>query len=137
MLSLGEVITIISPNCLIVQITGQMNDWKKRLGVIYSTDSSYQYEHTDEHTEPSTLPKGEQRLIVSLSRKQRAGKEVTLVEGFVGTIVDLETLGKTLKQRCGVGGSAKDGEILIQGDHRDRVVELLHKLGYTRAKRGN
>lgn len=114
-----------------------MNDWKKRLGVIYSTDSSYQYEQADEQCEQPTLPEGEQRLIVSLSRKQRAGKEVTLVEGFVGTEADLEALGKALKQRCGVGGSVKDGDILIQGDHRDRIIELLHKLGYTRAKRGN
>ncbi len=137
MLYLGEVAAVISPNCLIEIDQPYMNDWKKRLGVIYSTSESYQYDRDDDVQEEATLPEAEQRLIVSLSRKQRAGKEVTLVAGFVGALADLEALGKTLKQRCGVGGSAKDGEILIQGDHRDRVVELLHKLGYMRAKRGN
>lgn len=114
-----------------------MNDWKKRLGVIYSTNTDYQYESEDVNLEEATAPEAEQRLIVSLSRKQRGGKDVTLVEGFVGATTDLEALGKTLKQRCGVGGSVKDGVILIQGDHRDRVVDILHKMGYTRSKRGN
>lgn len=113
-----------------------MSDWKQRLGVLYSTNPDYEYQ-LDMPEESETLPKAKQRLRVLLSRKHRAGKEVTLVEGFVGTQADLEELGKLLKKRCGVGGSTKDGEILVQGDHRQRVLELLRELGYTSAKAGN
>lgn len=113
-----------------------MSDWKQRLGVLYSTNPDYQYTlKTDEH--PETLPADQQRLLVGISRKQRAGKEVSLITGFVGSPSDLEALAKTLKQKCGVGGSAKDGEILIQGDHRDRLIQILHSLGYNRTKRSN
>jgi len=109
------------------------NDWKKREGVVYSTDSSFsfQYEKQDEQT---TLPQAQQNLRVSLDKSGRAGKQVTLITGYVGTSADLETLTKTIKTKCGVGGSAKDGEILIQGDVRDKVVQLLVKEGY-KAKR--
>lgn len=110
-------------------------DWKHRLGVVYSTDPNFQYQ-TDEEQEQETLPPEKQRLIVRIDRRQRAGKQVTLIEGFVGTQEDLAALAKTLKTKCGVGGSAKDGEITIQGDLRDKVVELLTRLGY-KAKRGN
>ncbi len=110
-------------------------DWKHRLGVVYSTDPNFQYQ-TDEEPEQETLPPEKQRLIVRIDRRQRAGKQVTLIEGFVGTQEDLAALAKTLKTKCGVGGSAKDGEITIQGDLRDKVVELLTRLGY-KAKRGN
>lgn len=113
-----------------------MSDWKQRLGVLYSTNPDYEYQ-LDKEEEEETLPAPEQKLRVSISRKQRAGKEVTLVDGFVGSTKDLESLGKELKKRCGVGGSTKDGEILIQGDHRERVLQLLHQLGYTKAARGN
>lgn len=113
-----------------------MSDWKQRLGVLYSTNPDYEYQ-LDKEEEEKTLPAPEQKLRVSISRKQRAGKEVTLVDGFVGSTKDLESLGKELKKRCGVGGSTKDGEILIQGDHRERVLQLLHQLGYTKAYRGN
>ena len=111
------------------------NDWKKRLGVVFSTNPDYKYEEeTDEQAE--TLPPEKQKLIVSIDRRNRGGKQVTLVTGFVGSDEDLAALGKTLKVKCGVGGSAKNGEITIQGDLRDKVTELLVKMGY-KAKRGN
>lgn len=113
-----------------------MSDWKQRLGILYSTDPNYQYDLNLEEDEQTVVP-DKQPLLVSLSRKQRAGKEVTLIGGFIGAAKDLEELGKTLKKKCGVGGSSKDGEILIQGDHRERILLLLHELGYSRAKRGN
>lgn len=112
------------------------NDWKARLGLVYSTNPDFKYE-TDEEPEVETLAPHEQQLRVWLDRKQRAGKVVTLVKGFVGRDEDLQLLGKMLKNKCGVGGSAKEGEILIQGDHRDRVVELLLKEGYKAKKAGN
>ena len=111
------------------------NDWKSRLGVVYSTNPDFKYT-TAEEQEPETLAPGRQRLIVRIDRRQRAGKQVTLVEGFVGTSEDLAALAKTLKTRCGVGGTAKDGEITIQGDLRDKVTALLQSMGYN-AKRGN
>lgn len=111
-----------------------MSDWKKRLGVLYSTDPNYSYTTEEDRPEVVTLPPAGQRLRLSLSRKQRGGKEVTLISGFVGSDEDLEALGKTLRQRCGVGGSAKDGEILIQGDQRTKLLTILHSLGYTQTK---
>ena len=111
------------------------NDWKSRLGVVYSTNPDFQYE-TPAEVEAETLPPAKQRLIVSIDRRNRGGKQVTLVTGFVGTADDLKELGKTLKTKCGVGGTAKDGEITIQGDLRDKVVALLKEMGYN-AKRGN
>lgn len=106
-----------------------MADWKDRLGVLYSTNPNYQYQ-TTEPDEKATLAPEKQPLRISISRKHRAGKEVTLVTGFVGTTDDLELLGKTLKQRCGVGGSTKDNEIIIQGDQRSKLLGILHALGY-------
>lgn len=111
------------------------NDWKQRLGVVYSTNPDYQYQMAEE-VETETLPAGKQHLIVAIDRRQRAGKQVTLVKGFVGRSEDLAALAKTLKTRCGVGGTAKDGEITIQGDLRDKIVALLASMGYN-AKRGN
>jgi len=111
------------------------NDWKKRLGVVYSTNPDFQYA-SEEEAPAETLPPEKQRLIVSLDRRQRAGKKVTLVTGFSGSEDDLKELGRALKVKCGVGGSAKDGEITIQGDLRDKVTALLTEMGY-RAKRGN
>ena len=111
------------------------NDWKKRLGVVYSTDPSFAYTEASVE-EAETLAPARQRLIVAIDRRQRAGKQVTLVKGFVGSEEDLRSLGKTLKTRLGVGGTAKDGEITIQGDLRDKVTALLQSLGYG-AKRGN
>ena len=111
------------------------NDWKQRLGVVFSTNPDFQYQSEEQET-VQTLPPDRQKLRVGIDRRARAGKQVTLVSGFVGTQEDLEALGRILKTRCGVGGSAKDGEILIQGDHRDRVVALLTEMGYS-AKRAN
>ncbi len=110
------------------------NDWKKRLGVVFSTNPDFAYE--EEAVQEETLEPSKQNLIVKIDRKGRAGKQVTLVTGFIGTADDLAELGRTLKVKCGVGGSAKDGEITIQGDFRDRVVALLKDMGY-KAKRGN
>ena len=112
------------------------NDWKRRLGVVYSTNPDFQYQQADAAPEEETLPPGKQRLIVGIDRRNRGGKQVTLVSGFVGSADDLKELGRALKTRCGVGGSAKDGEITIQGDLRDKVVALLQEMGYN-AKRGN
>lgn len=111
------------------------NDWKARLGMVYSTDPNFEYV-TGEEPEAETLPPAQQRLRVWLDRKQRAGKVVTLVRGFVGRDADLQELARMLKNKCGVGGSAKEGEIIVQGDHRDRIVELLMKAGYGCRKAG-
>ena len=105
------------------------------MGVVYSTDPNFKYEQETE-PEVETLEPSKQNLIVAIDRRARAGKQVTLVKGFVGSEDDLATLGKTLKVKCGVGGTAKDGEITLQGDLRDKVVALLQSMGY-RAKRGN
>ena len=111
-----------------------MTDWKERLGMVYSTNPDFEYT-VQESEQAETLPPEKQNLRVWLDRKQRGGKTVTLVKGFVGTDEDLADLGRMLKSKCGVGGSAKDGEIIIQGDHRDRVVELLLAAGYSKKKR--
>lgn len=112
-----------------------MNDWKARLGMVYSTDPDYKYDTVAEE-EPATLPPQQQSLRVWLDRRQRAGKCVTIVRGFVGSSDDLDALARMLKNRCGTGGTAKDGEIIIQGDRRDRVVELLQQAGYGCKKAG-
>ncbi len=111
------------------------NDWKKRLGVVYSTNPDFAYT-TEEATTQETLEPSKQNLRVGIDRKGRAGKQVTLITGFVGSDADLAELGRTLKVKCGVGGTAKDGEITVQGDFRDKIVELLTKMGY-KAKRAN
>lgn len=111
------------------------NNWKKRIGVVYSTDPNFKYTEQTEQ-EPETLEPGRQKLIVGIDRRNRSGKQVTLVTGFIGRDEDLAALGKMLKSKCGTGGSAKDGEIIIQGDFRDRIVEILTAAGY-KARRGN
>ena len=109
------------------------NDWKDRLNVVNSTNPDFKYELDDEE-EQTTLQPSQQRLRVQLDRKNRGGKVVTLVTGFIGTEDDLKELGKFLKSKCGVGGSSKDGEIIVQGDFKQKVLELLKKEGYTQTK---
>ncbi|MDE7304656.1 MAG: translation initiation factor [Alistipes sp.] len=111
------------------------NDWKSRLGMVYSTDPDFAYA-TRLDEEPETLAPAAQDLRVWLDRKQRAGKVATLVRGFVGRNDDLQELARLLKTRCGVGGAAKEGEIIIQGDHRDRVIDILTRSGYRCKKAG-
>lgn len=100
---------------------------------MYSTNPDYHYE-TENEEEESTLMPSQQKLRVQLDRKNRGGKVVTLVTGFIGTEDDLKELGKLLKSKCGVGGSAKDGKIIVQGDFKQKVVDLLKKEGYTQTK---
>jgi translation initiation factor 1 len=111
------------------------NDWKKRDGIVFSTADSFEYNFGEDESQ-ETLPPTQQKLKVLLDKKSRAGKQVTLIEGFLGTEEDLKELGKLLKNKCGVGGSTKDGEILIQGDHRDKVVQVLIQEGYGAKKVG-
>ena len=109
------------------------NDWKDRLNVVYSTNPDFQYESNEEE-EQETLPKNKQKLRVSMEKKGRGGKTVTLIRGFIGTEDDLKDLGKLLKTKCGVGGSVKDEEIIIQGDFKQRIIDLLKAEGYTQTK---
>jgi len=106
------------------------DDWKKKLGnmTVYSTDPNFKYEQEEDET--ITLSKQEQLLTISIDKKQRKGKTVTLIEGFVGKTEDLETMAKFLKTKCGVGGSAKEGKIVIQGEFKQKIKELLEKEGY-------
>ncbi len=108
---------------------------KKRVNVVYSTNPDFRYDH-DEDEAFETLDPKDQLLYVSIDRKQRKGKEVTLVEGFVGSNDDLKDLGKTIKSKCGTGGSVKDREILIQGSFKDKVVDILLSMGYEVRKKG-
>ncbi len=110
------------------------NDWKERLGVVFSTNPDYKYE-TEAEQEAETLPASKQNLRVWLDRL-KGGRVATVVRGFVGSQQELAELGKELKTKCGVGGTAKDGEIIIQGDHRDRIVDLLTRAGYRCKKAG-
>lgn len=106
---------------------------KKRVGVVYSTNPDFEYsDESQEETE--ILPNNQQRLRLNMERAGRGGKTVTLVKGFVGSEEDINALCKLLKQKCGVGGSVKGGEIIIQGDHRQRLVEILKNEGYTQTK---
>lgn len=108
-------------------------DRKKRVGVVYSTNPDFTYTD-DDQDEPSTLPRQQQKLRLNMERAGRGGKTVTLVKGFIGSTDDITALCKLLKQKCGVGGSVKDGEIIIQGDHRQRLIEILKKEGYSQTK---
>lgn len=105
------------------------NDWKDRLNIVYSTNPDFCYE-TEETSETVTPDKGQQRLRVSIEKKGRGGKTVTVISGFTGTENDLKELGRWLKSKCGVGGTVKDGEILIQGEWKQRIIDLLKADGY-------
>jgi translation initiation factor 1 len=102
-------------------------------GFVYSTDPGFKFE--PESNDTHTLPPSQQTLKIRLDTKHRAGKAVTLIQGFTGRDEDLQDLGKKLKAACGTGGSAKDGEIIVQGDHRDKVLQWLQKNGYKLSKR--
>ncbi len=113
-----------------------MSDWKSRLGVVYSTNPDFAYttEESLEDEVVETLPPAEQRLRLQLSTAHRKGKVVTLVTGFVGKEADLAALAKMLRTKLSIGGSEKDGEIILQGDCRSRVLELLKREGYSKTK---
>lgn len=110
-----------------------MNDWKDRLNVVFSTNPDFQYEGEEEQQE-DTVAKEKQQLRIELDKRNRKGKSVTLITGFVGSDDDLKVLEKLLKVKCGVGGSSRDGEILLQGDFRKKVLELLLQEGYVKAR---
>lgn len=103
---------------------------QKYEGIVYSTDSDFSFQLSEDVEPQETLANEKQKLKVLLDKKARKGKMVTLVEGFIGSDEDLQSLGKLLKQKCGVGGTAKDGEILIQGDFREKVFDILQQNGY-------
>lgn len=102
--------------------------------IVYSTNPNFQHEDDDD-MEMETLVPEKQELKVMIDRKQRKGKSVTLITGFEGSDEDLQELGKTLKQKCGVGGSAKNGEIIVQGENKEKIFELLLKMGYRKTKK--
>lgn len=100
----------------------------KREGIVYSTNPDYKFDA--EESPVSTIPNQQQNLRIMLDKKQRGGKKVTLITGFKGKEEDLNILSKSLKTACGVGGTAKDGEIIIQGDFREKILQILQKQGY-------
>lgn len=106
----------------------------KKKFTVYSTDPDHDYFFAEEEDVLETLPNNQQKLRVQIDRKKRKGKEVTLVTGFVGAEADLKDLGKLLKSKCGVGGTVKEGEIIIQGNFKTKVLDLLKAEGYTNAK---
>lgn len=110
------------------------NDWKDRLNIVYSTNPDFSFESTDESDDIVAIPKEKQQLRIELDKKHRKGKAVTLITNFVGSDDDLQDLAKLLKTKCGVGGSARGGEILLQGDFRTKALELLTKEGYVKSR---
>ncbi|MCD7972523.1 MAG: translation initiation factor [Candidatus Azobacteroides sp.] len=109
------------------------NDWKKRLSIVYLTNPDFNYEENAPQEE-ETIPAEKQLLRIKLDKRHRNGKSVTLIPGFIGSAENLKTIEKLLKQKCGVGGSSKDGEIIIQGDFRQKILEILKKEGYGKTK---
>lgn len=111
------------------------NEWKHREGVVYSTNKDFEFQYEGDE-EQKTPPVQQQNLRVHLDKSGRAGKQVTLITGFTGKTSDLEVLAKTLKTKLGIGGSVKDREIILQGDWRDKVVQVLTQLGYKSKRAG-
>lgn len=109
------------------------NDWKDRLNIVYSTNPDFSYQ-LDKEKEPATVDPKQQKLRVSIEKKGRGGKTVTVITGFIGSEDDLKELGRMLKTKCGVGGAVKDGEILIQGEFKQRIIDLLKAEGYSQTK---
>lgn len=103
-------------------------------GFVYSTDPNFRFEE-EEREQAATLPPAQQPLRVRLDTKNRGGKAVTLVQEFVGSGEDLDELGKKIKNFCGTGGAVKDGEVIIQGDQRDKIMQFMQKNGYTKARK--
>jgi translation initiation factor 1 len=110
-------------------------DWKDRLGVVFSTNPEFNYSE-DKQEEQEAIPNKKQDLRVRIDRKQRKGKSVTLVTGFIGPEEELKALGKLLKSKCGVGGTVKEGEIIIQGEFSQKILDLLITEGYKAKKAG-
>jgi len=109
------------------------NDWKDRFDIVYSTRVDFQYSYAEK--EETVAPAKEKQLLrIALDKRNRGGKKVTLVTGFIGSDEDLQELGKLLKMKCGVGGSVKEREILIQGDFRARLLDILHREGYIKTR---
>lgn len=110
------------------------NDWKDRLNIVYSTNPDYSYQMEDDEQEDELIPANMQKLRTRIEKKGRGGKTATVISGFIGPEKDLEDLARTLKTHCGTGGSVKDGEIIIQGELKDKVITKLKALGYTQSK---
>ncbi len=110
------------------------NDWKDRLNIVYSTNPDYNYQMEDDEQEEELIPANMQKLRTRIEKKGRGGKTATVISGFIGPEKDLEDLARTLKTHCGTGGSVKDGEIIIQGELKDKVISKLKALGYTQSK---
>ena len=129
-----SALTGVTPQSNEVDNTQQHNiTRKKREGIVYSTNNNFAYTE-EQFEEAETLPNPQQKLRIRMERTGRGGKTVTIVSGFIGTSTDLQTLCKLLKQKCGVGGTAKDNEIIMQGDLRPKLKDILIKEGYTQTK---
>ena len=115
------------------RIMKKNNDWKDRLGVVFSTNPDFAYQDEDQQPMDSLAP-GQQKLRLRIEKNGRGGKTVTVVSGFVGKEEELKELARMLKTRCGVGGSCKEGEIIIQGDFKNRIIDILKQEGYTNSK---
>jgi translation initiation factor 1 len=103
-------------------------------GFVFSTDPNFRFEDEEQEVKETLIP-AQQKLRVRLETKHRGGKTVTILQSFIGKEEDLEDLGKKLKNYCGTGGSVKDGEVIIQGDQRDKILQWLQKNGYTQSKK--